>query len=214
MERQRYYGHPEAKEGPFTPFKPVPGANPVLRGIPLAIAGSACVLLSLAWPLSDLQSSAANIGLIPNILWGNAGFNALRKLKLDEYEPRYDPTVIPVHKDSTIRPDAFNAIDPSISASPRTANPYRTVGDYHAAYVAGLLTPTTAAKTLLDLISHTPQHRVAFLDIERDQVLAAAEESTRRYKAGDARGQFDGVPVAVKGKMVESISFDTPFQVR
>lgn len=38
-----YYGYPEAKEGPRTPFSNTPGANPVLRGLPLAVAGSACV---------------------------------------------------------------------------------------------------------------------------------------------------------------------------
>ena len=38
-----YYGYPEAKEGPRTPFSHTAGANPVLRGLPLAVAGSACV---------------------------------------------------------------------------------------------------------------------------------------------------------------------------
>ena len=38
-----YYGYPPAKEGPKTPFSNTPGANPVLRGLPLAVAGSACV---------------------------------------------------------------------------------------------------------------------------------------------------------------------------
>lgn len=38
-----YYGYPEAKEGPDTGYTNTPSSNPVLRGVPLAIAGSACV---------------------------------------------------------------------------------------------------------------------------------------------------------------------------
>lgn len=38
-----YYGYPEAKEGPNTAYSNQPASNPVLRGIPLAIAGSVYV---------------------------------------------------------------------------------------------------------------------------------------------------------------------------
>ena len=38
-----YYGYPEAKEGPNTAYSNQPASNPVLRGIPLVIAGSAYV---------------------------------------------------------------------------------------------------------------------------------------------------------------------------
>lgn len=36
-----YHNYPKAKEGPDTGYQNVPGSNPVLRGLPLAIAGSA-----------------------------------------------------------------------------------------------------------------------------------------------------------------------------
>lgn len=35
-----YYGYPEAKEGPSTAYSNQQASNPVLRGVPLAIAGS------------------------------------------------------------------------------------------------------------------------------------------------------------------------------
>lgn len=38
-----YYGYPEAKEGPKTTYSNTPASNPVLRGVPLVIAGSAYV---------------------------------------------------------------------------------------------------------------------------------------------------------------------------
>lgn len=60
------------------------------------------------------------------------------------------------------------------------------------------MTPTAVAEAILALV---PKHKEAFLDIVKDQVLAAAEESTQRYKDGKARGMLDGVPVGVKGKL-------------
>jgi len=42
-----YYGYPEAKEGPETAYTYTPASNPVLRGLPLSIASSACVDCSL-----------------------------------------------------------------------------------------------------------------------------------------------------------------------
>ncbi len=58
------------------------------------------------------------------------------------------------------------------------------------------------AEALLDL-SSSAEHKVAFLSVKRDQVLAAAKASTQRYKEGKAKGVFDGVPVAVKGMIFD-----------
>ena len=63
----------------------------------------------------------------------------------------------------------------------------------------GKLTPLTVAKTLLDL-STSPEHKVAFVSVQREQVLLAAKASTERYKEGRALGPLDGVPMAVKGR--------------
>lgn len=38
-----YHGYPEARQGPETGYTYVASSNPVLRGIPLTIAGAACV---------------------------------------------------------------------------------------------------------------------------------------------------------------------------
>lgn len=49
MDKERYsskpvfYGYPEVREA-LSPFTHTPGSNPVVRGIPLAIAGYACVI--------------------------------------------------------------------------------------------------------------------------------------------------------------------------
>ena len=75
---------------------------------------------------------------------------------------------------------------------------YYTIADYHSAYESGKLTPTAVAEALLGLV---PKHKVAFLDVKNDKVLAAAEASTQRYKDGKARSMMDGVPVSVKGML-------------
>lgn len=139
--------------------------------------------------------------MLSGFLWGNAGFSSLRKLKeLDGIAARYDPTVIPVlekpAKEVTLN-DNSNAAQ---SVDRRNLSHHYSVVDYHIAYKEGTLTPTTVAKTILDLLL-TPRHRLAFLDIRPSNVLAAAEESTRRYRDGQALSTFDGVPVAVKDEV-------------
>ena len=41
--KRGFVAYPRAIEGPKTVYSYTPGSNPVLSGIPLAIAGSACV---------------------------------------------------------------------------------------------------------------------------------------------------------------------------
>ena len=41
--KANFIAYPKPLEGPKTPYKHVLGTNPVLTGLPLAIAGSACV---------------------------------------------------------------------------------------------------------------------------------------------------------------------------
>ncbi|KAK0509285.1 hypothetical protein JMJ35_008656 [Cladonia borealis] len=181
-----YYGYPEAKEGPNTTYSNQQASNPVLRGIPLAIAGSL----------------VTHLNLVSSFLWSNAGFNSLRRLDLEDYEPRYDPTVIPKAKNesTTANAGSGSTVDHAVYINgPKYPNRhYYTIADYHSAYESGKLTPTAVAQALLDLV---PKHKAAFLDVKKDQVLAAAEASTQRYKDGNSRSMLDGVPVSVKDEV-------------
>ena len=76
-----------------------------------------------------------------------------------------------------------------------------TAIDFHAAFTSGKATPSGVAETLLQLISTSPEHAKAFLDINKSIILAAAEESNKRYKAGRPFGVLDGVPVGVKDEV-------------
>lgn len=154
--------------------------------------------------------------MIRHLVWKNAGFANLRKIRkqLEDYEPRVDPTVVPTSElleDDTLQEPETEAKNGQkvYTAEPQlvsTAVPprarYYTVQDYHDMYVSGELTPTAVAKAILPLIRRdtTPpgEHSAAWFETRVDLVLAAAEASTLRYKQGCPRGLMDGIPTAVK----------------
>lgn len=146
------------------------------------------------------------VGMIRKLIWKNAGFASLRKIRkqLEDYEPRVDPTVVPTcelleHKDTL---EAEKAEPELASTAIRPQARYYSVQDYHDMYLAGELTPTAVAKAILPLIRRdtTPPgaHSVAWFETRADLILAAAEASTTRYKKGSPLGLLDGVPTAVK----------------
>lgn len=122
-------------------------------------------------------------------------------MDLDGYDSRCDPTVIPLddQSDADIS-TSIRALSSLYNPSLVGTNRHYSIKDFHSAYEAGKITPTAVAEALLDLIFKHPEHKDAFLEVKRDRVIAAAEASTQRYKAGKALGMFDGVPVGVKGK--------------
>lgn len=121
-------------------------------------------------------------------------------MNLDGYHPRYDPTVIPIEESAASVSASITSLNSSYNPILMTKDRHYSIKDYYSAYKAGSVTPTAVAEALLDLISKHPQHKDAFLEIHKERVIAAAEASTQRYKAGKALGMFDGVPVGVKGK--------------
>ena len=125
-------------------------------------------------------------------------------MDLDDYDPRYDPTVVPIDESDADISASIKALNSSYNPSLTGTKRHYSIDDYHSAYEAGKTTPTAVAEALLNLISKHPKHQDAFLEIQKEQVIAAAEVSTQRYKEGKALGIFDGVPVGVKGK---SLSF-------
>ncbi|KAK5171001.1 uncharacterized protein LTR77_004145 [Saxophila tyrrhenica] len=187
-----YINRPTAKayDVPYEP--PPPGANPVLRGLPLSIAATII----------------SKTPFLQRFLWSNAGFGKVHDIpELEHIEPRYDPTVIKTSRSNitgTVRSnDEFLA---SLSAEDWSSKrPFKSVYfsslDYHEAYKSGRLTPTQVVETLLPLIRRDvegAEHSVAFLSVKADLVKKAAEESTERYRAGKWRSPIDGIPMAVK----------------
>ena len=121
-------------------------------------------------------------------------------MDLNGYDPRYDPTVVPIDNSNAANPLSIKTLNTSYRPSLTSIKRHYSIVDYHSAYEAGKITPIAVAEALLNLISKHPKHKDAFLEVQKDRVIAAAEASTQRYKAGKALGMFDVVPVGVKGK--------------
>lgn len=153
-------------------------------------------------PANGTIIRAASLNFVSSFLWSNAGLKALRDLKeLDGFDPRYDPTVIPItsHPETEFRLSALNRLTTrGTQTFPNT--PYGVI-DYHSAYKTGELTPTAVAKALMQLILPSSRHSVAFFQIREARVLDAAEASTKRYQDGVYLSILDGVPVAVKDEV-------------
>jgi Asp-tRNA(Asn)/Glu-tRNA(Gln) amidotransferase A subunit family amidase len=131
-------------------------------------------------------------------------FDKLKEIKeLRDYEPRHDPSVVPIVSDSE---QEVVAVEDVPQAPPRT-NPFAhyNSADYHDAYRSGRLTPTDVAQYLLPLIQRDLEppgkYSVAFIQVRDDLVLEAAKASTERYKAGTCLSVLDGVPIAVKDEV-------------
>ncbi|RAH75828.1 putative N-acylethanolamine amidohydrolase [Aspergillus japonicus CBS 114.51] len=199
--KPQFLQYPEVREGPSVPYKNEDQVIPVFRGMPLAIGASLI----------------QHVGVIQNYFWRNAGFNVIRDLPLDDYAPRYDPTVIPVLDRATPSSASTTTTAATLPAptQKRKDHPgYYTSADYVALYQSGKLTPSAVVEALLPLIqrdadpagepkdgSRKHQHSVAFLESQAERVRAAAAASTQRYRAGRPLGPMDGVPVAVKDEV-------------
>ncbi len=125
----------------------------------------------------------------------------LRRIRpyIEDFEPRYDPTVVPRDQPST----PTNPASDGLNSDPRPPkNGYYSIADFHALYLSGDITPTAVARAILPLIRRdtTPpgEHSLAWFDTKVDAVLRAAEESTKRYREKRPLGPLDGVPTAVK----------------
>lgn len=75
-----------------------------------------------------------------------------------------------------------------------------TSRDYVEAYQSGATTPTEVTRKLLDIIDKTTRDASlnAFIEWHREAALEMADAATARYRAGNALGPLDGVPVALK----------------
>ena len=137
-------------------------------------------------------------------MWRNAGFNALRSVReLNEYEPRYDPTVVPSYFGDGEGSVTGNSIslDKGAYGSHPPGDRHYSIADYHEAFKSGRLTPISVARTIVDLVSQQSKYHTILIDIRKEPLLIAAEASTKRFKEGKPLGILDGVPVAVKDEV-------------
>lgn len=101
--------------------------------------------------------------------------------------------------------DDVHAILTSRSPSSDAKGRFPSIVDYHEAYRSDTLTPLDVVNHLIPLISRdvekpTP-YSTAFLQTIVEEVHAAAERSTARWKAGNPLGLLDGIPFCVKDEL-------------
>ncbi|KUJ18364.1 amidase [Mollisia scopiformis] len=177
--------YPEAKQGPNVPYTNNRKSNPAVRGWYLLI--SALIL--------------EYVGFVRRIVWKNTGFANLRLIRkyIENAEPRYDPTVVPIAASSPFD-DPAPVVETAVAWKPEAK--YYTVADYRKLFLSGELTPLAVAQAILPLIrrdiSPPGSHSIGFFDSNVELVLAAAKASTLRYKEKRPLGPLDGIALAVK----------------
>jgi len=158
------------------------------------------------------MSSMEMFGFVREIIWKNAGFGSLRSIaaQIREYEPWFEPQVVPLADDSEDedlggKDDDAEPVDERADPVHKAVYPdarYYSVVDYHDLFLSGALTPLDVVEVLLPLIRRdVPQpteHSKAWFETNVEKVLAAARASTQRYKEGRCLGVLDGVPTGVK----------------
>ena len=73
-----------------------------------------------------------------------------------------------------------------------------TAADAVAAFVAGSISPRDLLERCLGRIEQLDGHLKAWVVLDVDGARRAADESTRRYRAGTPLGPLDGIPIGVK----------------
>lgn len=120
---------------------------------------------------------------------------------IEDYEPRFDPTVIPIASNPSAIEDELNLV-PEKTASLVGPEKRYSVHDFHKLYTTGELTPTAVAEALLPLVrrdsSPPGEYSVGWFELRTDLILQSAQASTERSRQAKPRGLLDRVPTAIK----------------
>ncbi|KAL8297081.1 hypothetical protein RB597_006258 [Gaeumannomyces tritici] len=183
-----FSNYPVAQECPHTEYKHESDNNPVLRGLPLAVAATI----------------VNNSPYLQRFFWANAKFGTIKDIaSLNDVDYRFQPTVIPLPDAGVTAATAAELTASEDPAHPRQAadlaGRFHSAADYHAAYRDGSATPVQVAQALLRLIRGGPEgHATAWTACKEDGVLADARASAARWAAGEPLGLLDGVPFGAK----------------
>lgn len=143
-----------------------------------------------------LENSTLRGMLMGNLL-KNGGVLKLRQLTIDE-----PPTLLPL---VALEPEPDYVEQCDVQPGPLPANfPFKTIADYAEAYRSGKTTPMEVAEKVIFSIISSDQAEPplrAFIALYREDVVAQAQASTERHKAGKPLSLLDGVPVAVKDEI-------------
>jgi hypothetical protein len=152
--------------------------------------------LGLTLFTSTLENPTLSPLILGNLL-KNGGIIKLRQTVIDE-----QPTLLPL---VALEPEPEPVEQQPVDAGSHPANfPFKTVADFAEAYTSGKTTPLEVAEKVIFSIVSSDQAQPplrAFIALYRDDVMAQAQASTERYKAGKPLSPLDGVPVAIKDEL-------------
>ncbi|MFN7145436.1 MAG: amidase family protein, partial [Myxococcota bacterium] len=168
------------------PYTPRDLRAPRLAGLPLR-AFSALV---------DLPGVG---GLLRAQMLDQVGMPRLRAAPVGEASPQR-PAWLSAHEGAPGEPDPVEA-----PAAPDTAGfRHASISDYRAAYAAGRADPVSVARAILDAraaLDQGDRPLRAFVAMSEEDLLAQAEASAARHRAGAPLSWLDGVPIAVKDEL-------------
>jgi Asp-tRNA(Asn)/Glu-tRNA(Gln) amidotransferase A subunit family amidase len=150
--------------------------------------------------LVGLAESGVTRKLIARIMLPKVGIAHMRTVLASESAVFRVPTAA-----DRIESESPNPVE-AASAFPTAPDdyPFETAADFVAAYLNKQTTPKQVAQRILEATTEfdamTPPMRV-FIAQTASDLLAQAEASTQRYRAGRPLGPLDGVPVAVKDEL-------------
>jgi len=163
-----------------------------------------------------METPATRALLLPRLM-NDTGISAFRQLKIDEPPMLYPHAPI---EGRTATAEANSTIDLQTLSQPPSPGQkgfsFATVQDFARAYRAGQTTPEAVAQKVLDAIADSDKGDAplrAFIACNPEDILAQAQASTQRLRAGEALSIFDGVPVAVKDE-VDQVPYGTTVGTR
>ncbi|MDH5491306.1 MAG: amidase [Myxococcales bacterium] len=147
---------------------------------------------------SGLESGLTR-GLLLGKILQDAGIQGLRGKHL--HGP---PTFLPLSepKERAVAADSPPSLGATLEGE--RANPAYSARDFRDAYRKGTLSPIDVAERVLSAIAESEsgsQPLRAIIAHDREDLLAQAEESTKRIASGEARGPLEGVPIAIKDEL-------------
>lgn len=165
------------------------------------------------------------LNVLANLLNGNLVGHSIRRMLLNDNgisklrdlgaQVKLEPLHFPVHRVSPAKWNAAAKLSTAIDTSfapyiskgiknhPNHDSRYRSVSDYHEAFLSKKIKPSDVArKTLRTIETWDKEHNFKiFSSILPEEVLAEAYASDERYSKGKPLSVFDGVPVAFKDMM-------------
>mmetsp|Transcript_7817 Transcript_7817/g.11229 ORF Transcript_7817/g.11229 Transcript_7817/m.11229 type:complete len:688 (+) Transcript_7817:92-2155(+) len=174
-------------------FKSTPLGSYLLRKLFLKNGGHKVVEFAHAIQQSDPMNSRT--GLISGKEFGMG--EPLIRLSPKEYEWHTAAALESADRIHDLMSSSSD-YDDQQQGQPSKRRKYRSIRDYHNAYIQKSSTPTKVFDKLIQFYKDTDARLRIMQEVDYDVAKQAAKESTQRYENGNPISIWDGVPVVIK----------------